>query len=53
MDSDKTLGYLPPVEEKMKVSVEDAQSNGIWCLRLRVRPDHSGIDLLPAPDRKP
>lgn len=32
---------------------EDARGNGIWCIRLRVRPDHSGIDLLPAPDLKP
>ncbi|MCC7261832.1 MAG: exo-alpha-sialidase [Candidatus Latescibacteria bacterium] len=31
---------------------EDARGNGIWCIRLRVRPDHSGIDLLPAPDLK-
>jgi photosystem II stability/assembly factor-like uncharacterized protein len=29
----------------------DAQSNAIRCIRLRVRPDHSGIDLLPAPNR--
>lgn len=32
---------------------EDARGNGIWCIRLRVRPDHAGIDLLPAPDLKP
>ncbi|MBI2503626.1 MAG: hypothetical protein HYW07_10395 [Candidatus Latescibacteria bacterium] len=32
---------------------QDASSNGIWCIRLRVRPDHSGIDLLPAPDHEP
>ena len=31
---------------------EDAQSNAIRCIRLRVRPDHSGIDLLPAPNRE-
>jgi photosystem II stability/assembly factor-like uncharacterized protein len=29
----------------------DAQQNGIRCIRLRIRPDHSGIDLLPAPNR--
>ena len=29
----------------------DAQSNAIRCIRLRVRPDYSGIDLLPAPNR--
>jgi len=29
---------------------EDAKSNSIRCIRLRVRPDHSGIDLLPAPN---
>jgi photosystem II stability/assembly factor-like uncharacterized protein len=30
---------------------EDAKNNGIRCIRLRVRADHSGIDLLPAPNR--
>jgi hypothetical protein len=30
---------------------EDAKTNGIRCIRLRVRADHSGIDLLPAPNR--
>lgn len=30
---------------------DDARSNGIRCIRMRVRPDHSGIDLLPAPNR--
>ncbi len=30
---------------------EDARNNSIRCIRLRVRPDHSGIDLLPAPNR--
>ena len=30
-------------------AVRDAQTERIWCIRLRVRPDHSGIDLLPAP----
>ncbi|MBI3921217.1 MAG: exo-alpha-sialidase [Armatimonadetes bacterium] len=29
----------------------DAQTNAVWCIRLKVRPDHSGIDLLPAPNR--
>ncbi len=27
----------------------DAQTEALWAIRLRVRPDHSGIDLLPAP----
>ena len=31
----------------------DAQQNAIRCIRLRVRTDHSGIDLLPAPNRFP
>jgi hypothetical protein len=30
---------------------EDARTEAIWSIRLRVRPDHSGIDLLPAPGR--
>ena len=30
---------------------EDARNNAIRCIRLRVRADHSGIDLLPAPNR--
>lgn len=30
---------------------QDAQNNAIRCICLRVRPDHSGIDLLPAPNR--
>jgi photosystem II stability/assembly factor-like uncharacterized protein len=29
----------------------DAQQNAIRCIRLKVRADHSGIDLLPAPNR--
>jgi sialidase-1 len=29
----------------------DAQQNAVRCIRLRVRADHSGIDLLPAPNR--
>jgi photosystem II stability/assembly factor-like uncharacterized protein len=27
---------------------QDAQNNSIWSIRMRVRPDYSGIDLLPA-----
>jgi photosystem II stability/assembly factor-like uncharacterized protein len=30
---------------------EDAAKNAINCIRLQVRADHSGIDLLPAPNR--
>lgn len=30
---------------------EDARNNAIRCIRLRVRQNHSGIDLLPAPNR--
>jgi photosystem II stability/assembly factor-like uncharacterized protein len=30
---------------------EDARNNAIRCIRLRVRADPSGIDLLPAPNR--
>ena len=33
-------------------SAHDASNNAIRSIRLRVRPDHSGIDLLPAPNRK-
>ncbi|MDB6036205.1 MAG: hypothetical protein JWM99_46 [Verrucomicrobiales bacterium] len=29
---------------------DDAQQNAVRCIRFRVRPDHSGIDLLPAPN---
>jgi hypothetical protein len=32
-------------------AANDAQNNAVWCVRLRIRPDHSGIDLLPAPNR--
>ena len=32
---------------------KDAQTNSIWSIRLRVRQDHSGVDLLPAPERNP
>lgn len=30
-------------------SSQDARTEALWSIRLRVRPDHSGIDLLPAP----
>jgi photosystem II stability/assembly factor-like uncharacterized protein len=30
---------------------EDAKNNGIRSIRFRVRDDHAGIDLLPAPNR--
>lgn len=30
---------------------EDARSNGIRCIRMRIRSDYRGIDLLPAPNR--
>ena len=30
---------------------QDAQSNSIRGIRLRIRPDHPGVDLLPAPNR--
>ena len=30
---------------------KDARTEAIWSLRLRVRDDHAGIDLLPAPGR--
>jgi hypothetical protein len=33
-------------------SAQDARNNSIRAIRLRVRSDHSGIDLLPAPNRK-
>lgn len=33
-------------------AAQDAPNNAIRAIRLRVRPDHSGIDLLPAPNRK-
>jgi hypothetical protein len=29
----------------------DARSNATQCIRMKIRPDHAGIDLLPAPDR--
>jgi hypothetical protein len=30
---------------------DDAKNNGIRAIRLRIRDDHSGIELLPAPNR--
>jgi hypothetical protein len=30
---------------------DDAKNNGIRAIRIRIRNDHSGIDLLPAPNR--
>jgi sialidase-1 len=33
-------------------STTDAQQNAVRCIRLRVRADYSGIDLLPAPNCK-
>jgi sialidase-1 len=32
-------------------STKDAQTEALWAIRLRVRPDCSGVDLLPAPGR--
>ena len=32
-------------------STRDAMAMSLRCLRVRIRPDHSGIDLLPAPNR--
>jgi hypothetical protein len=32
-------------------TTENAKNNGVRCIRVRVRADHSGIDLLPAPNR--
>jgi photosystem II stability/assembly factor-like uncharacterized protein len=32
-------------------STRDAMGMSLRCLRVRIRPDHSGIDLLPAPNR--
>jgi hypothetical protein len=32
-------------------AAKDARTEAIWGMRLRVRSDHSGIDLLPAPGR--
>jgi photosystem II stability/assembly factor-like uncharacterized protein len=33
-------------------AAQDARNNAIRAIRIRVRADHSGIDLLPAPNRK-
>jgi photosystem II stability/assembly factor-like uncharacterized protein len=33
------------------IAPRDAASNSIWCIRMRIRPDGSGIDLLAAPNR--
>jgi hypothetical protein len=30
-------------------AADDARSNGIWAIRLRVSDDYQGIELLPAP----
>ena len=32
-------------------ATKDAQTEAIWGIRLRVRADHAGLDLLPAPGR--
>ena len=32
-------------------STKDAQTEAIWGVRVKVRSDHSGIDILPAPGR--
>jgi hypothetical protein len=32
-------------------ALQDARTEALWAIRLRVRPDHQGIDLLPAPGR--
>jgi photosystem II stability/assembly factor-like uncharacterized protein len=31
---------------------EDARTNAIWSIRLRIKTDYSGIELLPAPGRE-
>jgi photosystem II stability/assembly factor-like uncharacterized protein len=33
-------------------SSQDARTEALWSIRLRVRPGHDGIDLLPAPGSK-
>jgi hypothetical protein len=30
---------------------QDARTNAIWCIRLRLQDDYRGIELLPAPNR--
>jgi hypothetical protein len=32
-------------------TARDARTEALWAIRLRVRPDRSGLDLLPAPGR--
>ncbi len=32
-------------------ATKDAKTEALWAVRLRVRPDHSGLDILPAPGR--
>jgi photosystem II stability/assembly factor-like uncharacterized protein len=32
-------------------AAKDARTEAIWAMRMRIRPDRSGIDLLPAPGR--
>jgi hypothetical protein len=32
-------------------STADAKTMSLHCLRVRIRADHSGVDLLPAPNR--
>jgi photosystem II stability/assembly factor-like uncharacterized protein len=32
-------------------STQDAKNMSLRCLRVRIRPNHSGMDLLPAPNR--
>lgn len=32
-------------------ATQDAATNAIWCTRFRIKPDYSGIELLPAPNR--
>ena len=32
-------------------TTQDAKHMSLRCLRARIRPDHSGVDLLPAPNR--
>ena len=30
----------------------DAENNAVCCIKLRIRPDYSGIELLPAPNHQ-
>jgi photosystem II stability/assembly factor-like uncharacterized protein len=32
-------------------ATQDAKSMSLRCLRVRIRPDHAGVELLPAPNR--